>query len=265
MNETPIQQNIDAEFYAQLRALTGLLPNNEILAEDVIIAAYMKSGSTWFRNLIAGVIYGIDPEFAPFKLVWDLVPNYGPKRPFYKRYSTPMYFKSHDLPQPQFKRVVYLIRDGRDVMVSYFHHFKTMEGGKDADFLKVVKGKKGLPAACKWHRHVETWLSNPYDAQMLIIKYEDLKTNPVNELQRFCAFVGEKRDEAFLKLIAEKAAFEKMRQKEAANGMGLLAWPKEKAFVRRGEIGSYKDEMPPEILDIFLLDAEATLRKLGYL
>lgn len=265
MSDTPIQQDFDAEFYRQLRALTGLLPNNEILPEDVVIAAYMKSGSTWFRNLVAGVIYGLDPEFAPFKLVWDLVPNYGPKRPFYKRYSTPMYFKSHELPQPQFRRVVYLIRDGRDVMVSYFHHFKTMEGGKDSDFMKLVRGKKGLPAACKWHRHIETWLANPYNAQMLIIKYEDLKTNPVNELQRFCAFVGEQRDEAFIKMIAEKAAFKKMRQKEATNGIGLIAWPQEKAFIRRGEIGSYKDEMPPEILEVFLHDAADTLRQLGYL
>jgi len=258
-------QDIDADFNAKLQSLTGLVPNSEIFENDVIIVGYMKSGTTWFRNLVAGVIYGVDPELAPYKLVWDLVPNYGPKRPYYKRYSTPMYFKSHDLPQPKFKRVVYLIRDGRDVMVSYFHHFKTMEEGKETDFLKVVKGKKGFPAACKWHRHVETWLSNPYEAQMLIVKYEDLKTNPVNELQRFCEFAGVKRDDAFLKLMAEKASFEKMRQKEALNGMGLLTWPKEKAFVRRGAIGSYKDEMPPEILEVFLRDAGETLRKLGYL
>lgn len=265
MNDGAIEQKLDAEFNAKVQALTGLMPNNEILDNDVIIDGYMKSGSTWFRNLVAGVIYGIDPELVPYKLVWDLVPNYGPKRPYYKRYSLPMYFKSHDLPQPQFKRVVYLIRDGRDVMVSYFHHFKTMEGGKESDFLKLVKGKKGLPAVCKWHRHVETWLSNPYQAQLLMIKYEDLKNNPVNELRRFCAFAGADRDEAFLQRIADKASFENMRQKEAEKGMGLLAWPKEKAFVRRGQIGSYKDEMPPEILEVFLRDAEDTLRKLGYL
>lgn len=259
------EQNLDNEFNARVQALTGLIPNNEILENDVIIVGYMKSGTTWFRNLVAGVIYGIDPELAPYKLVWDLVPNYGPKRPYFKRYSTPMYFKSHDLPQPQFKRVVYLIRDGRDVMVSYFHHYKTMEGGKESDFLKVVKGKKGLPAACKWHRHVETWLSNPFGAQMLIIKYEDLKNDPVRELQRFCSFAGVERDDGFLKLIASKAAFEKMREKEAQNGMGLIDWPKEKAFVRRGKIGSHKDEMPPEILEVFLHDAGETLRKLGYL
>ncbi|NUO84188.1 sulfotransferase domain-containing protein, partial [candidate division KSB1 bacterium] len=190
--------------------------------------------------------------------------NYGPKRPYFKRYSTPMFFKSHDLPQPYFKRVVYLIRDGRDVMVSYFHHFKAMEG-KEVDLMQVVKGKVGVPAVYKWHQHVETWLANPFAAQMLAIKYEDLKNNPVNELRRFCAFAGVEREGAWLQRIADKASFENMRQKEATNGMGLLAWPKDKAFVRRGQVGSHKDEMPPEVLEVFLREAGDTLRKLGYL
>lgn len=264
MSDSVIAPNLDNEFNAKVQALTGLIPNNDILENDVTIVGYMKSGSTWFRNLVAGVIYGVDLELAPYKLVWDLVPNYGPKRPYFKRYRTPMFFKSHDLPQPNFKRVVYLIRDGRDVMVSYFHHFQAMEG-KDVDLMKIVKGKVGVPAVCKWQRHVETWLSNPYEAQMLIIKYEDLKNDPVNALRRFCGFAGVERDDALLQRVADKASFENMRRKEAANGMGLLAWPHDKAFVRRGKIGSYKDEMPPEVLEVFLHEAGATLGKLGYL
>ena len=131
--------------------------------------------------------------------------------------------------------------------------------------MDVVQGKVGLPAACKWHKHIETWLSNPFQAQMLMLKYEDLKNEPVRALRQFCAFAGVTRDEAFLQQIADKAAFEKMRQKEAADGMGLLSWPKEKAFVRRGQIGSHQDEMPPEVLAAFLREAAPTLQKLGYL
>lgn len=270
-----IAQNPDNEFNAKLQALTGLIPNNEILADDVTIVGYMKSGSTWFRNLVAGVVYGLDPELAPYKLVWDLVPNYGPKRPYFKRYSTPMFFKTHDLPKPKYRRVVYMLRDGRDVMVSYYHYCKTMRKLEDkkTDFLKIVQGQQGIYPYKKWHEHVETWLANPYQAQMLVIKYEDLLQNTVEQLQRFCEFMQVTREPAFLAEVAAKASFHKMREKEKQHGLekpdwqrpDWPNWPKEKRFMRRGEIGSYKDEMPAAVLEAFMQDARETLRKLGYL
>jgi hypothetical protein len=49
-----------------------------------------------------------------------------------------------------------------------------------------------------------------------------------------------------LSFIALNCTFETMRENERKFGRADPAWPKDKAFVRRGEIGSYKDEMPPE-------------------
>ena len=37
-----------------------------------------------------------------------------------------------------------------------------------------------------------------------------------------------------------------------------------KPFVRRGRRGSFRDEMPPEVLDAFMAEAGPTLRELGY-
>ena len=246
----------------KIRAVTGLVPNTQFAEDDVFIVGYMKSGNNWFRTLVAGVIYGADPESTPHSVILDLVPNHGPRKPYYKRYSTPMFFKSHYFPRPEYKRVIYLLRDGRDVMVSYLHHVSALQN-REIDFLRLVQGDEGLPG--QWHAHVETWLSNPFQAQMIVIKYEDLKNDPVNELRRFCAFVGAERDDAFLELMVQKASFEKMQQKEARSGLSMRDWPRDKFFVRRGQVGSYKDEMPPEVLEVFLREAGGTLRKLGYL
>lgn len=252
-------------FHEKLRAATGLIPKTEVHEEDVFLIGFQKSGTNWFRNLVAGVIYGADPEFVPFALLRDLIPNRVPKEPYYKRYATPTYFKVHDLPRPEYKRVVYLLRDGRDVMVSYFHHLQAVKGN-DVDFMRVVQADKSLTSGVKWHKHVDTWLSNPFQAQLLVIKYEDLQRDAVKELQRFCAFVGVTREESYLEMIARKAAFEKMRQKEMRDGgVGVLNWSKDKPFVRRGIVGSHKDEMPPEVLERFLQDAGDTLRTLGYM
>jgi hypothetical protein len=73
--------------------------------------------------------------------VQDLVPDvYYTK--FYKRYFTPTFFKTHDLPKPQHRRVIYLVRDGRDAMVSYFHHIAAL--GDPPDCLKLVATGEGL-------------------------------------------------------------------------------------------------------------------------
>jgi hypothetical protein len=264
---------IDEALDQKIRSVTGLARRNEIVDDDVFIIGHPKSGHTWFQNLVAGVIYGIDLDYTPYSVVWELVPEHN--WPYFKRYSTPMFFKTHDLPKPKYRRVVYMLRDGRDVMVSYYHYLKVTrkQEEKKTDFLKVVQGQQGIYPFKKWHEHVELWLANPYQAQLLVIKYEDLLQNTVEELQRFCEFMKVKRDRAGLAQVAEKASFRKMREKERRHGLEKPEWqrpdwpnwPKEKRFMRRGEMGSYKDEMPAEVLEAFLRDAGETLRKFGYL
>ncbi len=246
-----------------IQTATSMMPITKSVPEDVFIIGYPKSGNTWFRHLVTGAFYGVDPEYAPHALVNSLIPNMHIKR-YYMRYQTPMFFKSHWLPKPRFRRVVYLLRDGRDVMVSYFHHKTNLDSKKDVDFLHMTKsGEELFPS--KWHEHVETWLSNPFGAQMIVIRYEDLKKDAVHELQRFCQFLDIEREDAFLQTVVDKASFSKMQNKEKKEGWDNLNWRKETRFVRRGQVGSYIDEMPPAVLAAFLEDAGATLEKCGYL
>ena len=46
--------------------------------------------------------------------------------------------------------------------------------------------------------------------------------------------------------------------------MHIPNWPEDGKFMRRGIIGAYKDEMPPEVLDMFMSKAGPTLKRLGY-
>lgn len=247
---------------SKIRAATGLLPIAQTAKEDVFIVGYPKSGNTWMQNLVIGLIYHVDPEFAPDALVQDLIPDVHFRR-YYRRYRTPMFFKSHDLPRPEYKRVVYLLRDGRDVMVSYLHQLQALQG-KKIDFLRMVKVGEGL-FPCKWHEHVQAWMANPYNSEMLVLKYENLKYNPIKELRRFCEFVSVDRTEAFLRAVYEKASFDKMRKKEVDLGWDDPNWPKEHFFLRQGQVASYKREMPPDVLEAFVCEAHPYLVENGYL
>ena len=139
-------------------AENGMRPISDIQPQDIIVCGFPRSGHTWFQNLLAGVVFGIDPELAHDSLIQDLVPDVHYKR-CYKRYGPTAYFKSHALPQKEYRRVVYLLRDGRDVMVSYYHFLSALQG--HVDFVKLVQTER-------WHEHVEHWHANPQGADMLV-------------------------------------------------------------------------------------------------
>jgi Sulfotransferase domain len=241
----------------------GFTPITQFLRDDIFIVGYPRSGNTWFQNLVSGVIYGVDPRVGPAVLAHELVPDLGFGK-YYRRYATPMYFKSHALPCSEYRRVVYLLRDGRDVMVSY-HHFLEATLGKEVDFLQCVSSEAAL-YPCHWAQHVDAWMQNPHQAQMLVIKYEDLLREPVTELRRFCNFVGVSREPGHMATIAEAAAFRNLREREECIGFGRsdVSFPPGKYFFRRGVTGSHKDEMPPAVLERFLEQASRTLCQCGY-
>jgi hypothetical protein len=205
----------------------------------------------------------VNVEYASDALVQDLVPDIHAKQ-YYKRYATPSFFKSHHLPKPEYKRVVYLLRDGRDAMVSYFHHTRALVQNGQVDFLEMVRDGKYL-FPCKWHQHVQEWAANPYGADIITLKYEDLKADPVKELRRFCKFAGLDREDGFLESVVKNASFDAMRKREIQQGWDDALWPKDKPFVRRGKVGSFQDEMPEDVLECFLSDAKTTLKERGYL
>jgi hypothetical protein len=256
-----IERAVIRMLHAGLRSFIQLTPITEFKPDDVFIVGFPRSGNTWFQNLVAGVIWRLDPRYAPDTLIQEVVPDVHFKR-FYKRLATPMFFKSHELPRPIHRRVVYLLRDGRDAMVSYYH-FNRVRLGQRVDLRRMVVNQEHVHP-CKWHEHVDAWRANPYGAEMITIRYEDLTADPVRELQRFCAFAGVARDREFLQAVAEGARFEHMRSKEIQFGWDGDRWPGTEFFVRRGVVGSHRDEMPDDLLELFTREAGPTLSACGY-
>jgi len=240
---------------------TGCTWRDEFSPEDIFMVGYPKSGNTWCQALLSGAVYGVLPELTPMSVVQELVPDVH-AMPWYKRHSKTMFFKSHHLPDPRYRRVVYLLRDGRDAMVSYWHYSQAIEH-RQFGFLEFMRDKR-LMFPCKWHHHVQTWAANPHQALMIVVKYEDLKADPVKELRRICDFAGLERSTEVLELAARSATFEKMRAKETNEGPFMNQWPKDKMFCRRGQIGSFREEMPSEVLECFMQEAAPMMQQYGY-
>jgi hypothetical protein len=253
-------------FATEIQRATAMVPMIAVDPRDIFIVGYPKSGNTWLQNLVSGLVYGMDARLAPDKLIHELVPDVHYKR-YFTRFATPTYFKSHAMPLPHYRKVVYILRDGRDVMVSYFHHLDALsrKTGVVASWDAILDERRGLFEGRHWHEHVDAWIANPYGAEMFLVRYEDLLEHPLRELQRLSDFFAISADESRLEEVRRNAAFDEMQRKEVKFGHTNPDWPKDRFFSRRGQAGSYRDEMPYMVRDRFEILFGPTLKRHGYI
>lgn len=236
---------------------------DQVEPNDIFIAGYPKSGNTWFQSLVAGILYGIDTSFLPDKLYQEIVPDVHTKT-YYKRFGNINFFKTHHLPKPHYKKVIYLVRDGRDSIVSYFAMNKVWDLNITLKDM-VVDGKGVFPD--KWYKHVQAWQANPYNAEILFIKYEDLVNDTLHELERVCEFAGIERNIELLERVVVGSSISKMRSNATKFGMDHGNWQNGKApqFFRKGKIGSYREEMSPDLQAYFNKEAKSELQIFNYI
>jgi len=238
----------------------NFIPISEVDDNDIFIAGYPKSGNTWMQNLIAGALYGIDTSLLPDKLTQEIVPDVHAKK-YYKRFGDTTFFKTHELPEPHMKNVIHLVRDGRDVMASYYAMNKALNMSITLEDM-ILNGEGIFPS--KWHIHTKEWLSNPFNAKVIIIKYEGLIEDAENELKKALDFFNIKRSDNIISQSVNGNTFNEMQRKEKEHGWYNTNWDKNEKFIRKGKIGSYKTEIPPELIKAFEKEAFKELEKFKY-
>src|ERR1700691_3701284 len=109
---------------AALKVLTGKQlagRNLTVFDDDVFIVSYPRSGNTWTRFLIGNLLRLDEP--ATFANIESRVAEiyFNPDHEL-RKLPRPRMLKSHEPFQPEYPRVIYIVRDPRDVAVSFYHH-----------------------------------------------------------------------------------------------------------------------------------------------
>lgn len=232
---------------------------------DVFLVSYPKSGNTWMRFLLANYIYGGDIDISR---VTALLPDvhYNPQD--IEKAPSPRIIKSHEPFNPKYRKVVYLVRDVRDVAVSYFYHLKKFkslaEGTAFSDYLdSFMDGNLDNYGA--WDKHVDGWLNGAED--LLLIRYEDMLENTEHCLAQVIAFCGLELDEARLSHAVAACSLGKLREveKKEFNHSELLSSSDASInFFRKGQSGDWKGHFNQGDLDKLESKFSKTMARLGF-
>ncbi len=91
-----------------------------IFPDDVFLTSYPRSGNTWTRFLVGNLVHTGKP--LTFLNVEQLVPDmYKHSDRYLRRLPRPRILKSHEVFDPRYKRIIYIVRDPRDVAISHYH------------------------------------------------------------------------------------------------------------------------------------------------
>jgi hypothetical protein len=251
----------------------GLRPpgrNVEVFADDVFVVSYPKSGNTWVRFLIAHLLAEGRP--VDFSSVQEIVPgiDWLPANKL-RSLSRPRILKSHEYFDPRYEKLVYLVRDPRDVVVSYYHHDIRRRRIPQVYPIEqyVARFLAGrLDPYGSWNEHVGSWLgARDGDPGFLLLRYEDLSAAPQPGLRRIADFLGLCPSDAELALACQRSSFEamgKLERFQAATAGTLSPVRLQQPFVRSGTVGGWRREMPPALAARITARWGTTMAALGY-
>jgi len=222
-----------------------------ILPDDTFLVSYPKSGNTWARLLIANLLSPEKP--ADFRAINELVPDpESETKRHFARMRRPRVIKSHFVFDPRYPRVIYIVRDPRDVVVSEYHYQRKTRRIVDEypldQYVERFLVGDTYPGNGSWGQHVGGWLMSRHDdPRLLLVRYEDLLSNSEQELERIATYLSISASRNRLAEIIRLSSADRMRELEAkqTDASSLMRGSRrDVAFVRSAKSGGWKSELP---------------------
>jgi len=246
--------------------------NFAVFPDDTMIVSYPRSGNTWTRFLIANLLHAeMDINFLNIeKLIPDTssISSRG-----LKRISRPRFIKTHEYFDHRYPKVVYIVRDPRDVALSYYNFQRKYRQLSDAyplekyidDFLDGRFASRGWGT---WAENVGSWMATrSQDPNFLLLRFEDLLESTQAQVERMAKFLGApSTPENIARAIACSSA-DRMRELEKGQQNQWVATKKHRKdipFVGDARAGNWKAKLPPSCVQRIEVTWGPLMSSLGY-
>ena len=256
--------NIVLRCFARARKMPGILQMRRWYHHqraDVVLISFPKSGRTWLRSMFGHALqthHGADPKMIMrTSSLWRLDPRIPRIRSTHDDFAHEKTPDKIEREKRQYasKRVIFLARDPRDVIVSLYYQKKfrrrpeTAFHGTLKDFLSEPTG--GIESIVTFYN---VWAENRHlPRDFLLVKYEDMVDDPERELRRMFRFLDINwLPDAVIAEAVRFGSFDNLKKIEADNllGHGSLRTRdrnNDEAYkVRKGKVGGYVDYLNPD-------------------
>ncbi len=234
---------------------------------DVLVVSFTKSGRTWLRVLLSNLFsrrFGLsDKELLDGDNLHRLAPlvpkvYFAPDTKFpYPELGPALVFASSR------QKVVFLVRDPRDVAVSFYFHVKHRAGPRELRRKKIPEAARGLDldafvldpgcGAARNIAYLNRWAAErPGLRETHLVHYEALVADTIGAFTAVLDFIGQPTDPSLVAEVVDFASFESLQRKEregffTSDRLGQTrAGDPETGKVRQGQVGGYRDRLRPE-------------------
>lgn len=275
------------------------------MGQLVWIASYPKSGNTWVRAFLHNYIRQPDTPYDINRLT-DLTAadinaeryhRYDPRpaskytiadvqrmRPMVHRDltaldSTLVFVKTHNarlrvagasLITPEVTAgAIYIVRDPRDVAVSYSRHLgrsidDTIAYMADPEAATGGTDKKVYEHPSAWSVHLHSWTNTP-DPQVHVMRFETMADAPVRTFGRLIHWLGQDPQLERLNRAIRFSTFEALQAQEQATGFKERVAESTGPFFGTGRPGHWRTVLSPAQAARIERDHGTMMRRFGYL
>ena len=248
----------------------------------VWLASYPKSGNTFVRSLLSSYIFSKDGNFS-----FDLLKNIKqfPDRSLFKQIGVDIHSCFMNTKTFQFTDrhntlgVIYVVRDPRNVITSYSHHFqKTPQESLELLLSHQILKKDDRHCTTylgSWKYHYNSWKVFRRFNKYLLVRYEDLVNDTEKtflNILKFIAHLGQVKfslDKEKFENTLKTTGFEKMRALESKESFAEAKEDKSTGkkikFFNMGIKNDWKKLLDKNIRESLDKELADEMRELNYL
>ncbi len=236
---------------------------------DIVVAAHPKSGTTWVQNIVSLIMNdGNREKVLGQPLYWRVPWLEGKEDPeldlgykLLEDRSSPRLMKTHIygplVPAAMLDKtkIVYIVRNPKDVAVSYFHMHQAHH------FLPILPWDQFitelfLPGKLQygpWHKHaIYWWQMSQSRSNILFVHYEALCKELKTNIEKIAAFLGKQLAADAINEVVEECSFRNMKTNQDVNYSRVSIMGHEiSPFIRKGKVGDWINYFTTEQNQLF--------------
>ncbi len=242
-----------------------------VYPDDTFLVSFPRSGNTWTRFLVCNLINPDDP--VNFAQLESRIPEiYDVTDRALRAFPRPRIIKSHESFDPRYKKVIYIVRDPRDVLLSYYEfqlkrRVITEECSLE-EFVPRFMESEFEPKTGSWRDHVLGWIATRAGQQnFLLLRYEEMLANAEQESTKVASFLGlDSSPERVARAVALSSA-DRMRaleKEESGRWKETKNTRQDKSFVGKATAGGWKSALPEHCVAELESAWGDVMRSVGY-